>query len=275
MVHGKRGLLVRLLYLFAAVLYFFVNKVTRRNHGNVIVLAYHGVKKKQKKKFAQQMRMVDSHTVSGRCICQTEGNKNQSFLICVTFDDAFTNLLTNAIPVITELKIPITVFISTGSLGSFPSWLQGSRHPDSTEMVLSVEELLELKKNPLITFGSHTVSHPRLSQKPVEEMREELHVSRETLNEIIGENISNLALPHGDYSTDVVRVAIKEGYKRIYTLDPIVYSCESNSAPNLIGRFAISPDAWAIEFFLVINGAYAWLYAWRSFVKKIASLIHR
>ena len=275
MIYGKRGLLVRLLYLFTAVLFFCVNKAKRNNRSGIIVLCFHGVEENQKKKFARQMQIIEKRTVSIKNFYKPVKNNKQNLSICVTFDDAFANLLVNVIPIVDELHIPITIFIATDSLGTFPSWLQGSTHSDSKEMVMSVDQLLELKKNILVTFGSHTMSHPRLSQMQEDEMREELCLSRGTIQEIIHEQIYDLALPHGDYNDRVIRVAMEEGYKKIYTLDPIVYSCESNSAPHLVGRFSISPDVWPIEFYLTINGAYTWLYAWRSFVKNVSNLAHQ
>ncbi len=275
-IYGKRGLLVRLLYLLTALLFFCISKTINKKCSKILILCYHGVKEYQKNKFSRQMQRIKDRTVSITDLSKKSAKEHrQKLLLCVTFDDAYKNLLTNAIPVTSALQIPVTIFIATGSLGRFPAWLQGSSHPDSTEMVMTAEQLLELKENPLITFGSHTVNHPRLSQLQEEKMREELSVSRNAIQKLFYKPINDLALPYGDYNDRVTRVATEEGYERIYTLEPLVYPSEINATPHLIGRFSMSPDVWPIEFFLTVNGAYSWLYKWRTFVNNIGKLAHR
>ncbi len=277
-IYGKRGLLVRLLYLVTALFFFCISKTIIKKRSNILVLCYHGVKGYQKNKFSRQMQRIKDRTVSINDLSKKSAKEHRKrLLLCVTFDDAFENLLTNAVPVTKALQIPVTIFIATGSLGCFPAWLQGSSHPDSTEMVMTAEQLLELKKNPLITFGSHTVNHPRLSLLQEKKMREELSVSRDIIQKIFCEPIpiNDIALPHGDYDDRVLRVATEEGYERIYTLEPLIYWSEINANHHLVGRFSMSPDVWPIEFFLTVNGAYSWLYNWRTFVNNVSKLAHR
>lgn len=268
MAYEKRGIAVRIIYLFVAALFFIITRIKGNVKPGAIVLCYHGVTDAQREKFTRQMRMVGEYAISIKDLNNIQKNASQILTVCVTFDDAFANLISNVLPTINELQIPITIFIATNSIGSFPVWLNGTKHPDSCEMVMTVPQILALKKNPLITFGSHTSSHPRLSELQKEDVREELRSSQNTLKEILNDQIENLALPHGAYNKEVLQIASEEGYKNIFTLEPLPYISEANSLYHTIGRFSMSPMAWPIEFFLTINGAYSWLYPWRSFVKK-------
>ena len=63
--------------------------------------------------------------------------------------------------------------------------------------VLSYDELRTLDKNPLITIGAHTLTHPVLSQVPADQVRQELSGSREILEQILGHPVELFAYPIG------------------------------------------------------------------------------
>lgn len=253
MVYAKRGKVVRLLYLLVACAYFSINKLFRSRKRGSVVLCYHGVTQCQQPAFARQMEEVTRNIVS-----------SGSLSVCLTFDDAFENLLLNVVPVITELEIPITIFIPTGCLGNCPSWLNGV-HPDSNEKIMTHEQISILSNSPFVTFGSHTVTHPHLTELDKEEIGKELHDSKRVVEDILGGEIEQLAYPHGDHNDDIDRVAFDLEYQKVYTLDPVV----QNTNDKVVGRFSMSPDVWPIEFFLTVKGAYSWLFPWRSFLKRI------
>jgi len=267
MPYGKRGIAVRIIYLFVAALFFIIKKI-RKPQSGTIVLCYHGVKDVEQKRFSRQMRMVGKRAIAIRDINNRHKNTHRDQTICMTFDDAFANLISNVLPTINELQIPITIFIATKSIGSFPIWLDGKKHPDSCETVMSMPQILALKNNPLITLGSHTSSHPRLSELHDKDIREELLSSRNTLKEVFHDPIENLALPHGAFNQEVLQIAREVGYRNIFTLEPVPYTSETDSIYPTIGRFSMSPMAWPVEFFMTINGAYSWLHTWRSFIKN-------
>ncbi|NTU73055.1 polysaccharide deacetylase family protein [Candidatus Roizmanbacteria bacterium] len=271
MTYGKRGIFVRIAYLVVAMLFFAASKMKGNTNRGKIVLCYHGVKNSQKFKFAKQLNLIKNRAVASKNLASVGELDTETSHVCLTFDDAFANLLPNVIPVITELQIPIAIFIPTGSLGTFPPWLQGLEHSDSTEMILSVVQISALLGNPLVSFGSHTVDHPRLSLLQEEEIHAQLRTSRDIISGIVGEKITELALPYGDYNEVVIQIALEEGYQKIYTLEPEAYVVESRSGTPLLGRFSVSPDDWPVEFFLTINGAYAWLAPWRAFLRTLRS----
>jgi peptidoglycan/xylan/chitin deacetylase (PgdA/CDA1 family) len=268
MSYGKRGIAVRIIYLFVATLFFIIKKIRSNPQSGTIVLCYHGVTDIQRQRFICQMHMVRRQVIATKDLNNTQEHGRQAQTVCITFDDAFANLISNVLPTINNLQIPITIFIATKSIGVFPIWLNGTTHSDSCEIVMTVPQMLALKENPLIVFGSHTVNHPRLSQLQKEEVREELRSSRNTLKEILNVQIEDLALPHGDFNKEVLQIASEEGYENIFTLEPVPYTPDLYSTSHKIGRFSMSPMAWPIEFYLTINGAYSWLAPWRSFIKK-------
>lgn len=267
MTYGKKGLLVRLAYLATSLVFFVINKVKGGGNRGLVVLCYHGVHDVQKSKFVRQVRMLQ-HRVTSTTSAAKPSASSEKLSVCLTFDDAFTNLLSNVIPVITELQVPITIFIPTGSLGMVPSWLVGVKHPDSHETVLSAQQIGTLKGNPLVSFGSHTVDHPRLSSLNEREANRQLHSSKTALSELVGKEITDLALPHGDYNDLVLRLADKEGYRNVYTLEPKINLIANRAGTRVLGRFSVSPDDWPVEFYLTIHGAYSWLAPWRALISR-------
>lgn len=269
MTYSKRGYFIRFTYLLMAMVFFCVNKISGANKQKKIILCYHGVKNTQQLNFFEQMAMVQHRVVASKDLASPNEHISPHLPVCLTFDDAFANLLSNVIPPITKLQIPITIFIPTGSFGAAPSWLQNSEHADNQEIVMSAAQIAALKENSLVHFGSHTVDHPHLSMLREEEVRRQLRTSREVINKILDETIMELALPHGDYNEMVVQLALKEGYEKIYTLEPVLYEDDYSENTSVLGRFSVSPDDWPIEFYLTINGAYAWLAPWRSFCRNL------
>ncbi|WP_226663731.1 polysaccharide deacetylase family protein [Microbulbifer aggregans] len=77
---------------------------------------------------------------------------------------------------------------------------------------LDWEKASELHRHPLVTIGSHTLSHPRLSQLTLDEARREINQSKFRLEEKLGSRINHFSYPYGDYSRDVVELVMEAGY---------------------------------------------------------------
>ena len=131
--------------------------------------------------------------------------------IQLTFDDGFLGIYDN-IKIINELDVPVKLFIITSYIGK-PSHLDKS-------------QLLELSNNPLITIGSHTDSHKRLSNLDNEDVLNELICSKEILESLLGVNVNDLCYPEGKFDKRVIRFAKDVGYINQYSLIPGPFSAE-------------------------------------------------
>jgi peptidoglycan/xylan/chitin deacetylase (PgdA/CDA1 family) len=188
------------------------------------------------------------------------------------FDDAFENLLENALPVLDEFGIPAVIFVVPGNLGQTPRWSISPGHPEYDERVMTAEQLRQISSRNVV-IGSHTQTHPDLSELPAEQIWWELTESKRSLEEMIGRPVEDLALPFGSYNRDVLQMALEAGYKRIYTLDP--KPAEPAGEGPVVGRFSMSLDVWRIEFVLTCAGAYAWLYPWWRCIRRVREWRHR
>lgn len=128
----------------------------------------------------------------------------------VTFDDVPYNFLTNAYPILKELQIPFTLFITVSYLEK-PGYI-------------NKEDLLKIISDPLCTIGAHTLTHPML--RKVKNSFEEILESKSILEGIIKQDVKYLAYPFGKPSSisyKVIKQAEKAGFKLAFStiLTPI------------------------------------------------------
>jgi len=262
--YARKGLAVRVAYLAAALAYRQWLRATGQRNNLCIVLCYHAVTMEQTLRFAVQMDLVAQAAVS---LEDASATRRAWPGICVTFDDAFACLLDSALPATAERGIPTTVFAVSGNLGAPPRWAMEAGRPDAALRTMTAEELRQAESRFPCRIGSHTVSHRPLGTLDREAATKELRTSRATLTDILGHDVNDLALPHGSYNDETVRLARSAGYGTVLTLDEI--ADPSGWPDGTIGRFLVSPDMWFIEFRLTAAGAYAWLYPWRQLIRRL------
>ena len=143
--------------------------------------------------------------------------------VAVTFDDAPRSVHRIALPIMEELGLVGTVFVPTAHVGSdepmaWPGvdrWLGG---PHEEELLcMSVEQLADLLERGW-EVGSHTHTHPHLTELDHAALSGELERSRALLEGWLGECVT-LAYPYGDVSPAVAAAARSAGYLAAATLD--------------------------------------------------------
>lgn len=270
--YARRGPTVRLIFLFIAFLDFVGACFGRFCRNKVIVLCYHGINSDQQQRFREQMRRISLRIISLKEACSVRQHPANTLNVAITFDDAFENLLANAIPFLEEYQIPAIIFAVPGNLGQKPNWKIAAEHPEANEQTMTAEQLIALSNHPLITIGSHTHTHPDLTQLPPEKIEYELAESKRGLEQLLSQPVEDLALPHGAFNDTVLQIARQVGYKRIFTLEPKLMS-SGGMQKGVIGRFSMSPDVWPIEFKLTCAGAYAWLLPWRNWIRRLRGFV--
>lgn len=125
-------------------------------------------------------------------------------LIAITFDDGYLDNLTVALPLLEKYDLPMTLFMVAGFIGK--------------DGYLSANDLKFLAKHPLVTIGSHTVSHRHLTKISKQDARFELRESKKVLEEITGEKIDLLAYPYGDCNPEIERLSEECGYRAAWSV---------------------------------------------------------
>jgi peptidoglycan/xylan/chitin deacetylase (PgdA/CDA1 family) len=143
--------------------------------------------------------------------------------VAVTFDDAYRSVLTLGAPVLRRLNWPATVYVPTDYAGterpmSWPGidqWMNGEFEPELVPM--SWEELTGLAGEGW-EIGSHTCSHPRLTELDEEALARELRDSKAVCEARLGLPCASIAYPYGDHDARVAAAARGAGYRAAGTL---------------------------------------------------------
>lgn len=219
----------------------------------LVILYYHGVPDWNRTRFARQMNMLARRTtVVG---ADWRGGRAKGPLCAITFDDAFSSVLTNALPELAKWQLPCTIFVPAGTMGRTPDWVMETAL-EPTEVVAS-QELIKSLPPSLVTIGAHTVSHPFLSRIPREAAREELELSRSILSALTGQTVHLMSFPYGDYDQQVAAMCKEAGYELVFGIDP--KPVNPRAGDFVRGRVAVDPSDGRLEFFLKVSGSYSWM----------------
>lgn len=252
----KIKLAISLIYFTAlAGFNFFLRAAGRVPQRRLTILYYHGVSSQERGSFARQMQTLYDTTnvvpASYRGILPSDKNA-----VAITFDDAFVSVQENALPELAARSFCCTIFVPVAVLGKHPNWAieESSRQRD--ERVMTPEQLKQLSPE-LVILGSHSMTHPYLSQLEYAHARIEIERSRHELAAVIGRDIRLFAFPYGDHSPAVIELCRTAGYEFVFTILPA--SVNVAGSDFVRGRVKVDPSDSPLEFFLKFNGAYAWI----------------
>jgi peptidoglycan/xylan/chitin deacetylase (PgdA/CDA1 family) len=129
--------------------------------------------------------------------------------IIITFDDGFQGCADYAVPILQARGFTAIIYLVAGFVGKRSEWVLADRGIDYPMMDwLTARRLVSAG----INFGSHTMSHPHLSELSPGSCRDELLTSRRVLEDRLGREIRHLAYPHGSFNERVRAIAGETGY---------------------------------------------------------------
>lgn len=137
--------------------------------------------------------------------------------VAITFDDAYRSVGELAFPILEAAGMPASIFVPTAHIdaGTPLAWKgtdQWLESPYAGELApLSWDELGRLAESGW-ELGSHTCTHPFLTQTSDEELANELEASREACERAVGRPCESIAYPYGDVDDRVVAAAAQAGY---------------------------------------------------------------
>jgi peptidoglycan/xylan/chitin deacetylase (PgdA/CDA1 family) len=99
-------------------------------------------------------------------------------------------------------------------------WSGCTSGPREAYRPMTATEVQRLRDGKLVEVGSHTNSHPVLSQLPLETQREEITGSKRLLEDILGQPITSFAYPYGgdaDYTAETVGAVREAGFESAFS----------------------------------------------------------
>lgn len=115
--------------------------------------------------------------------------------LAITFDDGYLDNFTVAAPILKQLNLPATFYITTGFIGStIVPWWDAAISPRQPWMDWDHVRQLAAEG---FEIGAHTRSHADLGKVEGDEAKKEIAGSREELREAIGRVPEHFAYPYG------------------------------------------------------------------------------
>lgn len=161
------------------------------------------------KTFERQMRFLREHKYNILSLDElADLIKNKKKMppktVAITFDDGYLDNYTNVFPVLKKYRIPATIFVVVDRLGR--------RY--GNDYYVDAAQLKEMLDSGLITIGSHSLSHPNLSEDLSEdELKKEIGQSKQTLEEMLAVPIKFFSYPFGGVSRKARDLVREFGYK--------------------------------------------------------------
>jgi peptidoglycan/xylan/chitin deacetylase (PgdA/CDA1 family) len=194
-----------------------------------LVLCYHAVSDRWPSELAvpaerleRQLRSLLAGGYRAVTFSEAVAAPQAAKLLAVTFDDGFQSVIDNGFPVLERLGVPGTVFTPTAFVGGqtlgwpgIDQWLDG---PFADELAPMSWGSLRFLADAGWEIGSHTCSHPHLTEISDEHVANELTESRAALEAELGRRCRSLAYPFGAVDPRVAAAAEAVGYEAAATL---------------------------------------------------------
>ncbi len=142
--------------------------------------------------------------------CLAAGIELPHRAVAVTLDDGFADNYTAAFPILVRHRIPATVFLAVDALGGENFWMISEGY--QRRAMLDWDQVREMYAEG-IAFGSHTLSHPRLSTLEREAARAEIEGAKAALEDRLGDRVDTFAYPYGDFSGETLELVREAGHR--------------------------------------------------------------
>ncbi len=162
--------------------------------------------------------------------------------IVVTFDDGHFSYLKYALPIMERYHIQSVNFLIWNHLVQ-KIW------PDD----MTLKDAEQLSHHPLVTFGSHSLSHPNLSEISREQAKTEIVQSKENLEKALGKKVYYFCYPSGAFDQEVLQMVKAANYRLAFT----TARKHLNGYPETlysIARIKVHPEHNLFIFWLNISG---------------------
>lgn len=219
--------------------------------------------------FAAQMKSLHDAGFSvigvGEAIRRLSAAHTMKNSVVITFDDGYRDFYTNAFPILLRYGFTATMFLPTAHVGHSSLTFKGKE-------CLNWNEVRELQKHG-ISFGSHTVTHPQLHDLDVHSIRQEIVVSKQTIEQHLGCPVSSFSYPYAFPEADnAFKAKLKDELEQAEYENGVcttVGRLFSVSDPFFLNRLPVNSADDPRLFHAKLAGSYDWV-AKPQYIVKMA-----
>ena len=178
------------------------------------------------------------------CLAAARGERQlPPWPVILTFDDGYLDNYVNAFPLLQRYGMPAVVFVVAHPALTSNAWDAAAGEPWAP--LMDRRQVLEMARAG-IEIGSHTLTHPRLTDVDADPLAWELGESKRLLESWLGDPVVSLAYPYGAVDERVKRAAQQAGYELAVATNsgPIHFGAD----PLEIRRVQILPWSGAFQF---------------------------
>jgi peptidoglycan/xylan/chitin deacetylase (PgdA/CDA1 family) len=178
-------------------------------------------------------------------------------LVAITFDDGYLDFYTHAFPILSRYGFTATVFLPTAYIGDSALRFKGLD-------CLTWSQVRDLRRAGM-EFGSHTVTHPQLTDVGSEQLRSEVSASKQEIEQRLGEPATTFAYPYAFPETDLEFVArlrealLQSGYRE--GVSTVLGRVTKAADPLFMKRLPVNSHDDLRLLKAKLEGGYDWLHA--------------
>lgn len=158
--------------------------------------------------------------------------------VTITFDDGCETDLLAAAPILLQNSFNATFFVTCGRLGK-PGYISPAQLKDLSQQRFEI--------------GSHSMTHPYLTDLDDNALRHEIVDSKARLEQILGRPVDHFSCPGGLCNQRVAAVARAAGYRSLSTSR--IQANSGNTDVFALGRVAILRDTSLSSFVAICEGS--------------------
>lgn len=218
--------------------------------------------------FADQMRFLATQGYRAISLEELTDKEPDGKSVVITFDDGYSDFYFKAFPILEQYGFRATVFLAT-------AYVEGE--PFSGRPCLNWEQIRELNVAG-VAFGSHTHTHPQLSNLSRSVIIQELRRSKNIIEDRLGSAVTLFSYPYRfpeenkDFKGFIAEELTNAGYTRGVTT--VIGRYRAGDNPMLIKRLPVNSDDDETFLDAKLKGSYDWLRTPQYMVKRIRSIVH-
>ena len=176
------------------------------------ILTYHSIDSSgspislSEEAFRAHVRFFGSGRVAVVPLADLPSLPDETDAVALTFDDGFLNFTSTAMPLLSHLGFPATVFVVSDAVGGTNAW-GGRAAPGIPTLPLMSWSDLGRSRDAGFEIGAHTRTHPFLTALSLEQAEDEISGCVDRIFSELGERPRRFAYPYGDVNAPVAAVA--------------------------------------------------------------------